>query len=194
MNGIMELNRLSVYSFTFCLKAFLYCKYWPKKSQKGDSLSNSTPQPHPVKRGVRTRISRILWIRLQIWCCQGCSWGFPWCCWIQGWWRFWEVFALCPFSRFVGWFCIIILYFGCFASALQVWFQHRRLSSSLQAFPPIFFSYLGPYLYYLQLFALLGIIVLYFCLLLSFFNVRDSCCMEQINCCNGGLQSSSPAA
>ena len=105
-------------------KLFFIVNLGQKISQKGDSLSN-------------TRISQILWIRVQIWCCQGCSWGSPWCRWIQGWWHFWEVFALCPFSRFVGWFCIIILYFGCFVSALQVWFLHRCLSSSLQAFPPI---------------------------------------------------------
>ena len=184
MNGIMELNKLSVYSFKFCLKTFLYCK----------SLSNTTTQPHPVKQGVRTRISQILWIWVQIWCCQGCSWGSRWYPWIQGWWCFWEVITLCPFSKFVGWACVIILYFGCFVWAFQVWFLHRRLSSSFQAFPLICFSFIRPCLYYLQLFALLGIIVLNFRLLLSFFNVRDSCCMEQINCCNGGLQSSSPAA
>ena len=118
-------------------KLFFIVNLGQKISEKGDSLSNTTPQPHPVKRGVSTRISQILWIWVQIWFCQGCSWGSPWCCWIQGWWHFWEVFALCPFSRFIGWFCIIILYFGFFVSAFQVWFLHRRLSSSLQAFPPI---------------------------------------------------------
>ena len=91
MNGIMELNKLSVYSFKFCLKTFLYCK----------SLSNTTTQPHPVKQGVRTRISQILWIWVQIWCCQGCSWGSRWYPWIQGWWCFWKVITLCPFSKFI---------------------------------------------------------------------------------------------
>ena len=138
-----------------------------------------------IKRVILYQIphhSRIRWSRVsglefsesygsgiwaQILCCHGYSWGSRWYPWIQGWWCFWEVITLCPFSKFGGWSCVIILYFGCFVWAFQVWFLHRRFSSSFQAFPSICFSFIRPCLYYLQLFAPLAITGLNFCLLLS---------------------------
>ena len=103
MNGIMELNKLSVYSFTFCLRAFLYCQSWPKNISKG--LFFIKHHATAASGEVGCQYYQILWNWIQIWCCQGCSWGSPWCCWIQGLWRFWEVFPMCPFSRLVGWLC-----------------------------------------------------------------------------------------
>ena len=93
------------------------------------------------------------------------SWESPWCRWIHGWWRFWEVFALCHFSRFVGWFYINYHF--------VFWLFCLGLPSFI--FTPMFvffspsFSTSLLFLYYLQLFALLGIIGLNFCLLLSLY-------------------------